>query len=324
MVPLSLHSVCKCLFLSTFINTDVICPTEFVVRALTQLNEPCETYHRDHLMSRYQGNNNSITSEEQSHGQIVIDSPCIGGGPAQITEQYFSSLSHPSASSSSTSTSHPLAATVDCSFINMLSHGTIQVLPAPSSSSSSSTGSNRVAVLLHSLPDKLHSSCIDHNSSCPLTDHDDLHACHFASTMMQETSLCDMNNPNPLGLVSADGVNSDCHQLATIPEEQNCFTNALPPLRRDCNGDSRVYLSGDNSHTLSSAHDNTSSSYCESSATSTASSDPTTGGGVSCYLLDESTMVIIDSTFYLRRFTSSHSLSHPANAFSLSSSLYFS
>lgn len=252
-----------------------------MVRTLTQLNEPRETYHRDHLTSRYQGNNNNITSEEQSHGQIRIQSPCIGA--SHITEQYFSSLSHPSTSS------HGVTS-VDCSFINMLSHSNIHMLPSPSTHAT-----NRVAVLVHSLPDKMHSTCLDESTDCSHSHLDD-HARHFTATeMMQETSLVGMNNLTSLDVMSSNGLNSETHQLATIPEEQNCFTNLLPAVTRDYNGDHNVYLSGDN-NTPVNTHDTTSSSYCESSATSTTS-DRTTGGGVSCYLLDESSMVIIDSVF---------------------------
>lgn len=262
--------MCKCLFLSTFVNTDAICPAQFVVRALTQLNGSPETYHPDHLMSRFQGDDNDVTRQEQQiHGQLLIDSSCITS--SQVTDRYFTPLSHAS--------SHCVP-TVDCSLINILSNGNMQMHP-------NVAGGSRVAVLLHSVPEKMHSVSLD-DHSCDLVNGDeDIPGMH----------LCHKSNESTMPLVLSQERDFESHQLPTIPEEQNCLITSLPGVRSDCDRNG-VYLSSDNA-ALVSVHDTASSSYCESSATSTASSDPMTTGPASCYFVDESTMVIIDITLYL-------------------------
>lgn len=225
-----------------------------MVKALTQLDECTETYHSDHFMSRFHDDNEHQLEQQQQ--QHLIDSSCLH---PNLTEHYFTH-------SMDTVSDHQVTG-VDCSLINMLTHGNIQVLP------SVSNVNNRVTVLLHSIPEKLQGN--------------------------EDRNLDFSNNSNTstVAIVPLEPMAFDVNQLPTIPEEQNSFITTasqmsmcmLPVTSNVDHGQRSITcLSGSNV----TSHD-ANSSYCESSTSTASSSNAIVNVQTGSYFGEDPSMVII-------------------------------
>ena len=242
-------------------------------------------------MSRFQDNSGTLPLQQPGDGHL-IDSPCLH---SNFTESYFSHET--SLASGNCNPPHPVAG-MDCSLINMLTHGNIQVLPSVASVN------NRVTVLLHSIPEKsLHQAKGEQQQH----SHHVQHQVHHEQQHHRNLDLRNINsssgncNTSTVTIVPLESsVAFDVNQLATIPEEQNSFITTanqlsmsmLPVTSNNVDHDhpsrSVTCLSGGGNLPL---HD-VNGSYCESTSTSTASSGAIVNVHAGSYFGDDPSMVI--------------------------------